>query len=44
MNLEAIHGRAPNPVPPGDAVAMMAVLETCFASARLGLALPVRAL
>ena len=40
--LEAIQGRAPNPVPPGDAVAVMAVLETCFESARLGAVLPVR--
>lgn len=39
--LDAIHGRAPNPVPPRDAVAVMAVLETCFESARRGMALPV---
>ena len=40
--LDAIRGRAPNPVPPNDAVAVMAVLETCFESARLGTVLPVR--
>ena len=40
--VEAIHGRAPNPVSADDAVAVMAVLETCFESARLGMALPVR--
>ena len=39
---EAIHGRAPNPVPPADAVAVMAVLQTCFDSARQGKQLPVR--
>ncbi len=39
--LEAIRGRGPNPVPPSDAVAVMAVLETCFESARRGMALPV---
>ncbi len=42
--LEAIRGRAPNPVPPSDAVAVMAVLETCFESARRAVALPVRGL
>ncbi len=39
--LEAIRGRGPNPVPPGEAVAVMAVLEACFDSARQGRALPV---
>ena len=39
--LEAIHGRGPNPVPPSDAVAVMAVLESCFESARRGAAVPV---
>ena len=38
---EAISGRAPNPVPPSEAVAVMAVLQTCFESARRGAALPV---
>jgi predicted dehydrogenase len=38
---EAIHQRAPNPVPPQHAVAVMAVLETCFASAQQGRVLPV---
>lgn len=39
--VEAIRGRAPNPVPPSEAVAVMAVLEACFESARRGVALPV---
>ena len=39
--LEAVCGRAPNPVLTSDAVAVMAVLETCFESARRGVALPV---
>ena len=39
---EAGSGRGPNPVPPREAVAVMAVLDTCFASAREGRALPVR--
>jgi predicted dehydrogenase len=40
--LEAIRGFGVNPVPPEDAVAVMAVLETCFTSARQGVALPVQ--
>jgi predicted dehydrogenase len=39
--LEAIRGRGANPVPPQEAVAVMAVLETCYASARQGAVLPV---
>jgi predicted dehydrogenase len=42
--LEAIRGRGPNPVTPEEAVAVMAVLETCYASARQGIALPVSGL
>ena len=40
--LEAIRGRGPNPVSPQDAVAVMAVLETCFESARRGVSLPIK--
>jgi predicted dehydrogenase len=40
--LDAIRGVGVNPVPPEDAVAVMAVLETCFLSAREGVALPVQ--
>ncbi len=39
--LEAIRGRAPNPVPPSEALAVMAVLQTCFESAKRGEVLPV---
>lgn len=39
---EAIRGRGPNPVPASEAVAVMAVLEMCFASARRGVVLSVR--
>ena len=38
---EALRGRGPNPVPPEEAVAVMAVLETTFESARRGMVLPV---
>lgn len=40
---EAIRGRGPNPVPAHEAVAVMAVLETTFESARRGLTLPLPA-
>ena len=40
---EALRGRGPNPVPARQAVAVMAVLETTFESARRGLTLPVPA-
>lgn len=39
--VEALHGRGQNPVPPHEAVAVMAVLETTFESARRGMTLPV---
>ncbi|GAA3747873.1 oxidoreductase [Terriglobus aquaticus] len=39
---EAIRGRGANPVPASEAVAVMAVLETCFESAQRGMVLPVR--
>lgn len=39
--LRALRGEGPNPVPASEAVAVMAVLDTCFESARLGRALPV---
>ena len=38
---EALRGRGPNPVPTREAVAVMAVLETSFESARRGLTLPL---
>ncbi len=38
---EALRGRGPNPVTPAEAVAVMAVLETTFESARQGTMLPV---
>lgn len=38
---EALRGRAENPVKPSEAVAVMAVLETTFESAKRGLTLPV---
>ncbi len=40
---EALRGRGPNPVTAQEAVAVMAVLETTFESARLGLTLPLPA-
>lgn len=40
---EALRGRGPNPVPAREAVAVMAVLETTFESARRGLTLPLPA-
>jgi predicted dehydrogenase len=39
--LAAIRGVGANPVTPEEAVAVMAVLETCYHSAREGVALPV---
>lgn len=38
---EALRGRAPNPVPASEAVAVMAVLEACFKSAQSGLVLTI---
>lgn len=38
---EAVLGRGPNPVPPEEAVATMAVLETALAAARAGQFLPL---
>ena len=39
---EALWGRQPNPVPPDQAVAVMAVLETSFESGARGQALPLQ--